>query len=482
MTSLKKNMAYNVAYQILAIILPLITAPYVSRVLGADGVGTYSYIYSIASYFGLFGMLGISNHGNRSIALSKGDHEKVSQTFWNIYAVQATTTIVALVLYLMFVTCIFTGNKPVAYLLGLFVLSYVLDISWCFFGLEQFVVTVTRNAIIKILTVVGIFLFVRERDDVAIYAAIMSLGTLVSQAYLWLMLKKHISFRKPQWAGVKDAIKPIMMLFIPAIAYSVYKLLDKVMLGSLTTVSEVGLFDNAEKIVNIPSSLITAFGTVMMPRVSTLLAGDAQDAVDRLNAISFRYFTLLVVGAAFGLLGVSSVLAPVYFGSEFVGSAPIICGLGFSLIFVTWANIIRTQYLIPKKLDTTYVVSTIIGACVNLAVNLLLIPRIAGLGAMVGTIAAEFSVFIAQAIIVRREFPVAGYLIQTIPMFFIGAVMAVAVFVVGNLLGESVSTLAIQVLVGGMLYLLLAFSLLLVMKDTTLLNVLHKIRDKKEGR
>ena len=453
MSSLKKNLAYNVAYQILVIILPLITAPYVSRVLGADGLGTYSYIFSIVTYFGLFGMLGIANHGNRSVALVRDNRQKVSEAFSNTYIIQLCTTVIALLLYFLFIYCWFSGDKTIAYIESIIVLSYVLDITWFFFGLEQFAVTVTRNAIIKIATVVAIFIFVRSREDLWIYALIMSCGMLFSQIYLWLRIRKYADFCKPSWSQVKSNIKPVLMLFIPAIAYSIYKLLDKVMLGAMSSMSQVGLFDNAEKIINIPSSLITAFGTVMMPRITVLLGTGDEHRISYLNKISVRYFTLLVVGAAFGLAGICNVLAPVYFGSEFVGSAPIIAGLGFSLIFVTWANVIRTQYLIPNKLDKPYVIPSVIGALANLAVNIILIPKFAGIGAMIGTIIAEFTVFFVQLILVRRSFPMSQYLQPVLFLFPIGMIMFAVVYWIGAYMGNTIITLIIQILVGGFLYL-----------------------------
>lgn len=453
MSSLKKNLAYNVAYQILVIILPLITAPYVSRVLGADGLGTYSYIFSIVTYFGLFGMLGIANHGNRSVALVRDNRQKVSEAFSNTYIIQLCTTVIALLLYFLFIYCWFSGDKTIAYIESIIVLSYVLDITWFFFGLEQFAATVTRNAIIKIATVVAIFIFVRSREDLWIYALIMSCGMLFSQIYLWLRIRKYADFCKPSWSQVKSNIKPVLMLFIPAIAYSIYKLLDKVMLGAMSSMSQVGLFDNAEKIINIPSSLITAFGTVMMPRITVLLGTGDEHRISYLNKISVRYFTLLVVGAAFGLAGICNVLAPVYFGSEFVGSAPIIAGLGFSLIFVTWANVIRTQYLIPNKLDKPYVISSVIGALANLAVNIILIPKFAGIGAMIGTIIAEFTVFFVQLILVRRSFPMSQYLQPVLFLFPIGMIMFAVVYWIGAYMGNTIITLIIQILVGGFLYL-----------------------------
>lgn len=398
-------------------------------------------------------MLGIANHGNRSVALVRDNRQKVSEAFSNTYIIQLCTTVIALLLYFLFIYCWFSGDKTIAYIESIIVLSYVLDITWFFFGLEQFAVTVTRNAIIKIATVVAIFIFVRSREDLWIYALIMSCGMLFSQIYLWLRIRKYADFCKPSWSQVKSNIKPVLMLFIPAIAYSIYKLLDKVMLGAMSSMSQVGLFDNAEKIINIPSSLITAFGTVMMPRITVLLGTGDEHRISYLNKISVRYFTLLVVGAAFGLAGICNVLAPVYFGSEFVGSAPIIAGLGFSLIFVTWANVIRTQYLIPNKLDKPYVISSVIGALANLAVNIILIPKFAGIGAMIGTIIAEFTVFFVQLILVRRSFPMSQYLQPVLFMFPIGMIMFAVVYWIGAYMGNTIITLIIQILVGGFLYL-----------------------------
>ena len=398
-------------------------------------------------------MLGIANHGNRSVALVRDNRQKVSEAFSNTYIIQLCTTVIALLLYFLFIYCWFSGDKTIAYIESIIVLSYVLDITWFFFGLEQFAVTVTRNAIIKIATVVAIFIFVRSREDLWIYALIMSCGMLFSQIYLWLRIRKYADFCKPSWSQVKSNIKPVLMLFIPAIAYSIYKLLDKVMLGAMSSMSQVGLFDNAEKIINIPSSLITAFGTVMMPRITVLLGTGDEHRISYLIKISGRHFTLLVVGAAFGLAGICNVLAPVYFGSEFVGSAPIIAGLGFSLIFVTWANVIRTQYLIPNKLDKPYVISSVIGALANLAVNIIHIPKFAGIGAMIGTIIAEFTVFFVQLILVRRSFPMSQYLQPVLFLFPIGMIMFAVVYWIGAYMGNTIITLIIQILVGGFLYL-----------------------------
>lgn len=479
MPSLKKNLIYNVIYQVLVIVLPLITAPYISRVLGADGIGTYSYIYSIAYYFGLCGMLGISNQGSRCIALSKYDRGKASQEFSNLYCIQFVTSAIALLFYIVFVSCFFPGNKLIAFIDALFVISYLLDINWLFFGMEQFKITVTRNIIIKILTVCCIFLFVKTDSDLWLYTLIMAFGSLLSQLYLWIQIRKIIDIKAPVWDEVKKNIKPVLILFIPVAAYSIYKVMDKIMLGALTTVTQVGYYENAEKIINIPVGFITAFGTVMLPRISTLVSEGDNTQIRKYNQMSFRYFTILVCAAVFGLIGISDILAPVYFGEEFIPSATLIKGLSLTLIFMTWANIIRTQYLIPNKKDKPYVISTLCGAVINFIFNMIFIPIMGAQGALIGTVLAEASVFLVQAVLVRKEFPVFSFIIQTVPFLIIGGVMAMCVHVFGNISGESIATLVLQVVLGAAVYLGLCFIYLFIVKDEILKSVMTKITRKK---
>ena len=478
-TSLKKNLAYNITYQLLIIILPLITAPYVSRVLGVDGVGRFSYIYSIAFYFGMFGMLGISNHGNRSIALSKNDPNRTSAVFSNIYCIQFCTTSIVFVLYILFVSFLFNGNKTVAYIDSLYVLATMLDINWLFFGLEKFKLTVTRNLLFKLGTIVCIFIFVKNTSDLWKYTLILALGTTISQVYLWFYVRKYVHLTRPNLNEIKKHIMPIFALFIPVIAYSIYKVMDKIMLGSITNMTQVGLFENSEKIVGIPVGIITAFGTVMMPRISSLIADKNPSQIDIYNRLSFKYFTFIALGMVFGLVGISNVLPSVYFGEEFADCSRLIAGLSFTLIFMTWANIIRTQYLIPNKNDKPYIVSTVVGAAVIIVVNLILIPRFQAVGALVGTLIAEFLVFFIQMMYVRKEFPVLNYLKNGIAFFPIGVFMCIVVHLIGTKMRLSLITLVVQICVGGVLYLLLSLIYFLATKDEIVNAILMIIRKQR---
>lgn len=461
MKSIKKNLVYNILYQILLVILPLATAPYISRKLGAEAIGIYSYTYAIANYFMIFAMLGISNHGNRSIAINRDDIDKRSKTFINIYTIQIITFMISIVCYIIYIIFCVKENTLFFGLQLAFLASGLFDISWLYFGLEEFKTTVTRNFIVKIVTFVLIFIFIKTSDDLWKYTIIYSFGNLLSQVYLWFNIKKYINFAKPDIKEMKKNVKPILVLFIPVIAYSIYKIMDKVMLGSMVSKVQVGYYESSEKIINIPVGIITAFGTVMLPRMSNLISKDNKEKALEYIKLSFKVITIIATAISFGLMGISNVLAPVFFGEEFRKCSAIIELLSVSVFFVSWANIIRTQYLIPKKLDKVYVLSTITGAVVNLILNLILIPRLEAVGAAIGTVAAEFSVFIIQDIFTEKNIHSIKVIIKQIPYIIFGFIMFGIIKIIENILSISLITLSIQIILGATVFCVL--SLLYIM-------------------
>ncbi|MBS6376262.1 MAG: flippase [Clostridium sp.] len=465
MKSLQKNFLYNVLYQILLVILPLITAPYISRTLGATAVGVYSYTYSVAYYFLLIAMLGIGNHGNRSVAAVRDDREKLNKTFSSIYSLQVMTFSIAILAYAFYLVLFVKDNRLIVLLQLIYVTSGLFDIGWLFFGLEQFKLTVARNTLIKISTVVLMFVFVHKPSDLWKYTLIMSAGTLFSQAYLWLYVKKYVSFEKCSVKEIASNIKPVLILFIPVLAYSIYKVMDKIMLGNMSSYDQVGFYNNAEKIINIPMGIITALGTVMLPRMSNIVANGDKKRVDDYIRISAKLVTLLSSAIAFGLMGVSSVLAPVFFGDEFIACGEIIRLLSVTVFFIAWANVIRTQYLIPNKRDSIYLTSTMVGAILNLIINWMLIPKYQANGAAFGTIVAEFSVMLVQMVAVKNELPMRKYIMSYSPILIIGLTMAVLVDRIGIKLGVSISTLAIQILAGGFFFCIATIAYLRISND-----------------
>ncbi len=468
MKTLTKNLIYNIFYQILVILLPLITAPYISRTLGATNVGIYSYSYSIAYYFLLFAMLGISNYGNRTIAITRENKKELSKNFWEIYTIQFIMYILSIFLYIFYTIFICKSDTIIAWIQIIYVTSGLLDISWLFFGLEKFKITVVRNTIIKILTVTFIFVFVKKPDDLWIYTLIMSLGTFLSQLYLWLNLKGNVTFVKIQFKNLKKHIKPILVLFIPVIAYSIYKVMDKIMLGNLSTYKQVGFYQSSEKIINIPLGIITAIGTVMMPRMSNIISKGDNKKINEYIKYSIKLVTIVGSAITFGIIGTSDILAPVYFGKEFESCSETLTLLALTIFSISWANVTRTQILIPQKKDKIYIISTIVGAFINLTINFIFIPKYGANGACIGTIFAEFTVMFIQVIVVNKDIPIIKYILENIFYIVLGIVMSIIVKLIGNSLGIGVVTLILQVCVGAIFYVVFAIIFVIVSKDDLL--------------
>ncbi|PFH87076.1 flippase [Bacillus sp. AFS088145] len=470
MSSLKKNVIYNFVYQFLILFLPFFTAPYLSRVIGPSGIGLYSFSYSVALYFTFFTMLGLNNYGNREIAAIQDDFEKRSRTFWEIYTLQVVFFCFSFVVYMFYVTSI-ASDKMVALIQGIFVLSSLLDINWFFFGMEKFKLTVLRNTLVKIATVILIFIFVRTKDDIYIYVGIMACGYLISQLCLWPFLRKYICFTKVSLKDIVKHLRPNLILFVPVISVSIYKIMDKIMLGYMASMSDVGYFDNAEKIINVPIALITAIGTVMMPRMTAL---NAQNKIDE----SKRYIdkTMLIVlafatGAMFGIISVSKEFSVLYYGKNFQQTGVIMDYLAITVLFLACGNVIRSQYLIPRKKDKIFITSAILGAIFNFTLNLILIPRYGAVGAAIGTIVAEFTVCFYQLYSVRKYFSYTTYFKHEIYFLFSGLLMYLSVKNVNTGLNDLLN-LIIQMIVGAIVYSIIAGWYMIKIQKLSLTNIL----------
>lgn len=449
-----KNFLMNVAYQGLALAFPLVTVPWVSRALGVDNIGVYSYTYSIASLFMLAGMLGISNYGNRSVARVRDDSEALSREFSAVYTLQLGVNLLSVLAYVAYLTAMPSAYAQIAWIQLLFVASNCLDVSWLFFGLEKFKITITRNLIIKALSLLLIVIFVRQPDDLWLYALTMAGSTLVSQLYLSIARCRYVRFSRPDIRDVASRFKDVSVLFLPVAAYSVYRVLDKTMLGSMSSVTELGYFENAEKLINIPISVITALGTVMLPRMSYIMAdpeADCRPAIRR----SMNLALMLACGMAMGLAVIADDVCPVLFGSGFEGCAPVIRLLSITVVCSAWSNVVRTQYLIPGSRDSVYVGSTVGAAVVNLALNIALIPRLGSLGACVGTIAAEAFIVLYQSVVTRGELETMAYLRMALIHLAKSSLVAATALLAASFADAAVARLAIEAAVFAVLFCLL---------------------------
>lgn len=476
--SVKKNIIYQSVYQILLVLLPLVTSPYISRVLGAEGVGVYSYTNSIIYFFLMAANLGIVNYGGRTIAALSHKPEEMSRAFWGIYFCHGTITVLVTAAY--FLSLFFSDSKyvDVSFCQSFQLLAALFDITWFFTGIQRFKVTVIRNIIVRLITVVLIFVLVKERGDVWKYILLLSVGNFIGQAAVWSQLKAYIRFVKVPFKEIFSHLKPMFILFIPVVAMSVYKYMDKLMLPNLSTMSELGFYENSEKIMTIPLGLITSLGVVMLPKMASLISTGNRKQSIGLLATSMRFSLCLAFAMTFGLIGIAPTFAPIFFGEEFTVCGQLIAYIAVTILFMTWANTIRTQYLIPNHKDKAFIVSVIVGSVVNLSVNLLLIPRLGAAGAIAGTVLAEASVAALHTFYSYKELEIKKYLKQSVFFLIPGVLMAVVIRGIAAVMGQSILSLIVQVGVGGALYLILSFLYLYLSKDPVVRAFLKKILKK----
>lgn len=479
MGKIKTNLLYNVAYQILILIVPLITTPYVSRVLLPEGVGIYALTTAIAKYFWMFALLGMTTYGNRSIAKVKYDKNKLSVTFWNLYYFQVIISSICLIVYIGYALTVGYTQYGIVVMCQIpYVMSALFEVSWFYYGTEQFKFMVTRNVVIKTITAASVFIFVNSPDDVWIYVLINALNLFVGQLCLWLFLWRHIHFAKPQWKLIRSHLKPNCVLFVSVVAVSVYTLMDKIMIEALSTTTELGYYENSYKIMDICCSIVGAIGAVMLPRISYLMENNDNEKVSSYLEKSMRYIMMLAVGITFGMAGVGKEFSIIYFGEKFARCGVLMMAMAPTILFYSWENILRTQYLLPGNKDRIFVMATVYAAVANLVLNALLIRRLGALGASFGTVGALFVATGYQTLRVRKELPILRYIQELIPFCVIGLIMFVYCRWIGNLLSLEIITIILQVLGGGLIYCIGSIVYLIVRKDAMVMQVAMTIRDK----
>lgn len=472
--NIAKNYLYNLGYQILALVLPLITTPYLSRVLGAENIGIYSYTLSITTYFILFGSLGVSMYGQREIAYVQDDLKKRSCAFFEIFIMKCITLSISLGLF--YLSFCLDGQYHLYYLiLILEIIANIVDISWYFQGLEEFKKTVIRNSLVKLISVVCIFLFVKSSNDLSKYFVIYVLSTFLGNLSLWMYMPRYVKIQKVKSLNIKRHIKPALMLFIPQIATQVYTVLDKTMIGAIVSnKSEVGYYEQAQKIVKLLLTLATSLGTVMMPRIaSTFARGNRKKVKEYMNK-SFAFIMMIAMPLTFGIISTARNFVPLFYGPGYEKVIPLLCVISPIIILIGLSNVTGTQYLLPTKQQNKYTISVIIGATINFILNFILIKKYASLGASIATVFAEFSVTLVQFILIRKEIKIGDiikltykYLISSIIMFYIS--MLVSHFIINNLL----SILA-QVAISIISY----FGVLILLKDKMIIEGINLLKQK----
>ena len=472
--SIKKNYIYYLTYQILIMIVPLITTPYLSRVLGAEAIGIYSYTLSITTYFILFGSLGVALYGQREIAYVQDDKMKRSKVFYEILLMRFITLGISMIIF--YFTFSIKGQYSTYYrILILELISNVLDISWFFQGIEEFKKTVIRNTIVKIISVVCIFVFVKNVNDLYKYFIIYVLSTFLGNISLWVYVPKYT-----EKIGIKELqifrhLQPTIALFIPQVAIQIYTVLDKTMIGSIVNdKSEVGYYEQAQKIVKLLMIIATSLGTVMIPRMANVYANNDKEKLKEYMDKSLNFVLMLAFPLMFGMVSVVNKFVPVFYGDGYNKVIiliniiiPIVLAIGLS-------GVIGNQYMIPTKKQKGYTISVTAGAIVNFILNMIFIRLWKSVGASIATVIAEFVVTGVQFYIVRNEIK----LIDVIKLMKNYIIASIIMFIISIIIGKFISNNIISILVQLVVSTIIYFTILFILKDEMILNGIRIVKSK----
>ena len=428
--SVVKNYIYNLAYQVVTLLIPILMIPYTSRILQPEGLGLYSFTFSITTYFSYIALLGVHLYGTKKIAISRKDSSAMEKNFWEIFLMKAIMSFISIAVFL--VTIIFLEHKQIYLILGICLIANMFDITWFFTGNENFKMIFIRNIVIKILTVLCILLFVKSKNDLGIYVLIFSLGELFSQLIMWIsVIKTDLTKNLPnifRELNPFSHFKGLLALFIPQAVILLYTSLNITMLGLMSTNIEVGYFDVVNRIINTILVLVSALSSVLIPRISILIDSNRKDLVENVLEKSIQMVTYLAYPMSIGVMIISKVFVPWYLGSMFGETVLLLSLYSIKIVLVTMSNVIGMQFLIPAGRNKEFIYSVSIGALVTLLLNIFLIQNIGALGAVIGSLIGELTVTFIQVFITKRDIKFIKFVYQTRVSFISSVFMGLVVY------------------------------------------------------
>ena len=404
MASITRNFAYNALLNLSRVIFPLITAPYISRVLEPDGIGLFNFANTYAGYFALFAVLGIPFYGIREVAKLHDDKEGLSKLVSELISVSFIATFVVTLIYIASIFLIGQLNENrVLFLVAGFLLYFApFRIDWFYSGLEQFKYITLRTVIIRTVSIICMFIFVRTKSDLLIYVILNVCGTICGD--IWNYVKLLRSGIKPRltFIGLKKHLSPLFILFASSIAISIYTILDTLMLGFMTDYQQVGYYNNATHSFKAVLMIITSLSAVMIPKMSQCFQAHDYEKINDLANKSLSVVSFFAIPAAVGLATIAPTFIPLFFGTEFYGSIIPLMILSLVIIAVGMSNLLGMQILIPLNLDTAFLRSILTGAIINFVLNFVLIPKFGANGASLSSVIAESIIVVVMYFYVKR--------------------------------------------------------------------------------
>jgi len=474
---IKRNYILNLLHQIFLITVPLVVTPYVAHILGPEGLGKFSFAYTLVSYFVIVLSLGFNYYGQREIAKCQNDIRQQSKIFYEILFLRLTIFIFELLIILVLSFLGVYGKYTTLMIIFSFELVVAAsDITFFFQGKEEFIKVVAINLIFKILSIIGIFVLVKSHNDIYIYAFLNSGFFILESLFKWLFLRGKLVKVKLRELNLLQCFKKSMILFIPIIALNLYRLINKSLIGLITQSDfENGIYSQVEKLIFHLIILIKSLNIVMLSRNTSEISQGNIEQVKENNYNAVHFVWLIGLPLVIGIICVAGNFIPWFLGDSFDKSILLLQVMSLVLILICISSVIGEQYLLPNKKDRCYNVSILIGVAVNLIVSIPLIYYFGALGAGIAMVLSEFSILIVMLCMVAKELSMKRIFKLMFKPFIASLIMGTVIWPLTVWLVPSFFSTLIIFASGLFVYM----SAILLLRDHLVLNVFKIFRGKR---
>lgn len=463
------NYLYNLSYEILSLVLPIFSVPYVSRVLGAYQLGKYYYVSAVVTYFGIFAVLGTVDYGQREIAKRQDDLLERSKKFWDVLVFRLFFICVALIIY---IPVIFFSLDKYRLLYIINIISFVYwacDVSWYFQGMENYKVTALKNGMVKIAATILIFVLIKNRDDVWLYTLIYAIAGLLGNLTMLPYLKGSIVFIHPNLKHALSQFTSIFGLFLPVVAIQLYNSLDKIVLGQFSTSRQVGYFSQVQIIINFCVIFVAAYGGVMTPHISYLYQNGKKKLIENYIQSAIQYVYMLAIPMVIGCLCIGDIFVPVFFGPKYEAAIPTLYILA-CLIVVMGMGQLQGQFLIAINRQKYFSFATVSALIINFLIAMVLIIffHFGAAGTAFATVISEIVAMCIEAFYLKDISGLRSYFSSFMHYLALGALIVIPICLIRMFVNSHLLIIILSLIFGSVCY---GFTLL-ISKDTIFLSII----------
>ena len=476
--TVKLNFLLNLTRMFLGMAFIVITTPYIARILGPKSLGKVEYVNSLITYFMLFSALGIPSYGVREVAKYRDNSKELSKLVLEILTILCITTIIG---YIVLFGLLYSYKslyelKDIILVMSINIICNNIGIDWFYQGIENQLYITKRFILVRILTLIAMFIFIKNKEDYLIYAFILVMMQSGSNILNLINLRKYISFKDIKFSSIelKKHLKPILIIFMATVATTIYLQLDSLMIGNVSK-EAVGIYIVPNKLIRMILVVVTALGTVLLPRITNCLKNKDHDNYNSYMNISLNYIFFMALPLAVSTFLLSDDIINIMAGSQFIASTLTLKILSPILFTIGIAYFLGFQLLYPLGLERYYTYSVIVAALVNFVFNYLMIPKYLQNGAAIGTVVAEtigplIMLFLARKYIKKIDF----FSIKRLKYFIAIFIMSLVIIFIKKFEFSSLETIIYSLIFGGVSYI----GVLLLLKEEICVEGIKIIKKK----